>query len=160
MRIFWKKLVQELWTHLRQYNNWITETRGVKLGNIALLLDPKKRGLLPLVQITQVQRGLDLRIRQVTVWDGHSEFSRAITNQKQIKHRLARHRPVRRRQAGHRPAGHRPARRRQAGRRPAQSRQAGHRPARHRPARHRPAQWGESCARGRENREPWKYVDR
>jgi hypothetical protein len=80
MRIFWKKLVQELSTHFRQYNTWIEKTRGVKLGDIALLLDPKKRGLLPLVRITQVQRGLDSRIRRVTVWDGHSEFSRAITS--------------------------------------------------------------------------------
>jgi hypothetical protein len=49
LRVFWTKLVTELTTHLRQYNTWIAETRGVKLNNIALLLDPKKRGLLPLV---------------------------------------------------------------------------------------------------------------
>jgi hypothetical protein len=49
-RVFWTKLVTELTTHLRQYNTWIeAETRGVKLNDIALLLDPNKRGLLPLV---------------------------------------------------------------------------------------------------------------
>jgi hypothetical protein len=33
--------------------------RVVKEGDIALLLDPKKRGMLPLVRITKVQRGID-----------------------------------------------------------------------------------------------------
>jgi hypothetical protein len=47
--IFWQKLIAELSTHLRKYNTWIAETRGVKLGDIALLIDPKKRGLMPLV---------------------------------------------------------------------------------------------------------------
>jgi hypothetical protein len=74
------KLVAELSTHLRQYNTWITETRGVKLGDIALLLDPKKRGMMPLVRVSEVQRGLDAQIRRVTVFDGHSHFLRAITS--------------------------------------------------------------------------------
>jgi hypothetical protein len=80
LRVFWTKLVMELTTHLRQYHAWIAETRGVKLNNIVLLLDPKKRGLLPLVQITQVQRGLDDKIRKVTVFDGFTHFQRAITS--------------------------------------------------------------------------------
>jgi hypothetical protein len=65
---------------MRQYNNLITETRGVKLGDIALLLDPKKRGLLPLVRVTKPERGLDGKIRQVTVFDGFTHFRRAITS--------------------------------------------------------------------------------
>jgi hypothetical protein len=80
LRVFWTKLVTELTTHLRQYNTWIAETRGVKLNNIALLLDPNKRGLLPLIRITQVQRGLDDKIRKVTVFDGFTHFQRAITS--------------------------------------------------------------------------------
>jgi hypothetical protein len=39
---FWKRLVAELSTHLRLYNMWMAKTRGVKLGDIALLLDPAK----------------------------------------------------------------------------------------------------------------------
>jgi hypothetical protein len=41
---FWKRLVAELSTHLRLYNMWKAKTRGVKLGDIALLLDPAKQG--------------------------------------------------------------------------------------------------------------------
>jgi hypothetical protein len=80
LRIFWAKLVAELTTHLRSYNTWVAETRGVKMGNIALLLDPKKRGLMPLVRITQVQRGLDTKIRRVTVFDRCTHFQRAIAS--------------------------------------------------------------------------------
>jgi hypothetical protein len=65
---------------MRQYNNWIAETRGVKLGDIALLIDPKKRGFLPLVRVTKVERGLDAKIRRVTVFDGFTHFPRAITS--------------------------------------------------------------------------------
>jgi hypothetical protein len=43
--IFGAKLIAELTPHLRQYNNWIAETGGVKEGDIALLLYPKKRGM-------------------------------------------------------------------------------------------------------------------
>jgi hypothetical protein len=34
---FWKRLVAELSTHLRLYNNWLSKTRGFKIGDIALL---------------------------------------------------------------------------------------------------------------------------
>jgi hypothetical protein len=51
-----------------------------KLGDIALLLDPKKRGLLPLVRVTKVERGLDAKIRRVTVFDRFTHFPRAITS--------------------------------------------------------------------------------
>jgi hypothetical protein len=80
LQVFWAKLVAKLSTHLRQYNTWITETRGVKLGDIALLLNLKKRGMMPLVWVSEVQRGLDAQIRRVTVFDGHSHFLRAITS--------------------------------------------------------------------------------
>jgi hypothetical protein len=59
LELFWKRLVAELTTHLRVYNNWISKTRGVKINDIALLLDPAKRGTTPLVRITQVQMGTD-----------------------------------------------------------------------------------------------------
>jgi hypothetical protein len=78
--IFGEKIVTELSTHLHQYNNWVAETRGVKVGDIALLLDPKKRGLLPLVQITHMQTGLDGHVRRVTVFDRAAHFMRAITS--------------------------------------------------------------------------------
>jgi hypothetical protein len=80
LRIFWAKLIAELMPHQRQYNNWIAETRGVKEGNIALLLDPKKRGMLLLVRITEVQRGINTKIWRVTVFDGFTHFGRAITS--------------------------------------------------------------------------------
>jgi hypothetical protein len=76
--ILWAKLIAELTPHLRQYNNWIAEMRGVKEGDVALLLDPKKRGMLPLDQITEVQRGIDAKIRRVSVFDGFTHFGRAI----------------------------------------------------------------------------------
>jgi hypothetical protein len=74
LHIFWAKLIAERTPHLRQYNNWMAETRGVKEGDIALLLDPKKRGMLPLVQITEVQKGIDAKIRRVIVCDGFTHF--------------------------------------------------------------------------------------
>jgi hypothetical protein len=45
-----------------------------------LLLDPKKRGMLPLVRITEVQRGVDAKIWRITVFDGFTHFGRAITS--------------------------------------------------------------------------------
>jgi hypothetical protein len=51
LRIFSAKLVAELTTHLRSFNTWVAETRGVKMGDIALLLDPKKRGLMPFREV-------------------------------------------------------------------------------------------------------------
>jgi hypothetical protein len=59
LELCWKRLVAELTTRLRVYNNWIYKTRGVKINDIALLLDPAKRGTTPLVRITQVQMGTD-----------------------------------------------------------------------------------------------------
>jgi hypothetical protein len=70
----------ELTPHLRQYNNWIAETRGVKEGDIALLLDPKKRGALPLVRITEVKKRIDNKICRVIVFDGFTHFGRPITS--------------------------------------------------------------------------------
>jgi hypothetical protein len=43
-----------------------------------LLLDQKKRGMLPLVRITEVQRGIDAKIRRVTVFDRFTHFGQAI----------------------------------------------------------------------------------
>jgi hypothetical protein len=80
LHIFWAKLIAELTPHLKQYNNWIAETRGVKEGDIALRLDPKKRGMLLLVRIMDVQKGIDFKIWRVTVFDGFTHFSRAITS--------------------------------------------------------------------------------
>jgi hypothetical protein len=80
LRVFWKKLIEDLSTHLRQYNTWIAETRGVKQGDIALLLERKKRGLMPLVRDMLVQQGLDGHICRVTVFDGATHFLRAITS--------------------------------------------------------------------------------
>jgi hypothetical protein len=45
-----------------------------------LLLDPKKRGMLPLVRITEVQRGINAKIWRVPVFDGYTHFGRAITS--------------------------------------------------------------------------------
>jgi hypothetical protein len=59
--------------------NWIAETWGVKERDILLLFDPKKRGMLPLVQITEVQRGIAAKVRRVIVFDGFTHFGRAST---------------------------------------------------------------------------------
>jgi hypothetical protein len=77
---FWKRLVAELSTHLRLYNMWMAKMRGVKLGDIALLLDPAKRGATPLIRITQVETGLDVHIRRVICFDGFKHFARAISS--------------------------------------------------------------------------------
>jgi hypothetical protein len=80
LELFWKRLVAELTTHLRVYNNWISKTRGVKINDIALLLEPAKRGTTPLVRITQVQMGTDGEIRRIVSFDGFKYFDRAITS--------------------------------------------------------------------------------
>jgi hypothetical protein len=36
--------------------------------------------MMPLVRVSEVQRGLDAQICRVTVFDGHSHFLRAITS--------------------------------------------------------------------------------
>jgi hypothetical protein len=77
---FWKRLLGELSTHLRLYNMWMAKTRGVKLGDIALLLHPAKRGATPLIRITQVETGLDGHIRRVICFDGFKHFARAISS--------------------------------------------------------------------------------
>jgi hypothetical protein len=77
---FWKRLVAELSTHLRLYNMWMAKTRGLKLGDIALLLDAAKQGATPLIRITQVETGLDGHIRRVIYFDGFKHFARAISS--------------------------------------------------------------------------------
>jgi hypothetical protein len=75
LELFWKRLVAELTIHLRVYNNWISKTRGVKINDIALLLDPARRGTTPLVQITQVRIGTDGEIRRIVCFDGFKYFN-------------------------------------------------------------------------------------
>jgi hypothetical protein len=69
--------VAELTTHL---NNWISKTRGVKIDDIALLLDPARRGTTPLVQMARVRRGTDEEIRRMVCFDGFTYFDRAMTS--------------------------------------------------------------------------------
>jgi hypothetical protein len=59
LNVFWKRLVAKLSTHLRSYSTWISKTRGVKVGDIALLLEPMKRGTTPLVRITEAKQDSD-----------------------------------------------------------------------------------------------------
>jgi hypothetical protein len=56
LNVFWKRLVAELSNHLRSYNTCISKTRGVEVGDFALLLEPKKRGTAPLVRIRRPNR--------------------------------------------------------------------------------------------------------
>jgi hypothetical protein len=77
LELFWKRLVAELITHL---NNWISKTRGVKINDIALLLDPARRGTTPLVWIAQVRMGTDGEIRRIVCFDGFTYFDGAITS--------------------------------------------------------------------------------
>jgi hypothetical protein len=72
-----KRLVAELTTHL---NNWISKTRRVGIGDIALLLDPARRGATPLVRIAQVRMGRDGGIRRMVSFDGFTCFDRPITS--------------------------------------------------------------------------------
>jgi hypothetical protein len=77
LELFWKRLVSELTTHL---NNWISRTRGVGINDIALLLDPARRGTTPLVRIARVRMGTDGEIRRVVCFDGFRYFDRALTS--------------------------------------------------------------------------------
>jgi hypothetical protein len=69
--------VAELTTHL---NNWISRTRGVGINDIALLLNPARRGTKPLVRIARVRMGTDGEIRRVVCFDGFTYFDRSITS--------------------------------------------------------------------------------
>jgi hypothetical protein len=80
LELFWKRLVAELTTHLKVYINWISKTRGVKINDITLLLDPARRGTTPLVWITQVRIRTDGEIRRIVCFDGFKYFDRAITS--------------------------------------------------------------------------------
>jgi hypothetical protein len=78
--VFWKRLVAELSTLLRSYNIWISKTRGVKVGDVAVLLHPTKRGTTPLVKVMEATRDIDGHVRQLMVWDGQKTIARAITS--------------------------------------------------------------------------------
>jgi hypothetical protein len=79
--VFWKRLVAELLSmHLRSYNMWISKTRGVKVGDIAVLLHPTKKGTTPLVKVTEAPRDIDGHVRRVMVWDGQKTTARTITS--------------------------------------------------------------------------------
>jgi hypothetical protein len=80
LTMFWKILVAELSKHLRLYNNWLSKTRRVKIGDIALLLDPAKQGTTPLFRITQAQTGIDREIRRIICFDNKKHLFRAITS--------------------------------------------------------------------------------
>jgi hypothetical protein len=72
--------VAELSTLLRSYNIWISKTRGVKVGDVAVLLHPTKRGTTPLVKVMEATRDIDGHVRQLMVWDGQKTIARAITS--------------------------------------------------------------------------------
>jgi hypothetical protein len=78
--LFWKQLIAELSTHLRAYNTWVSTTRGIKIGDVALLLDPAKRGTTPLVRVTSAPKDIDGHIRRIVVWDGFKYLAQAITS--------------------------------------------------------------------------------
>jgi hypothetical protein len=71
-----KQLVAELSTHLRSYNMWISKTRGVKVGDVAVLLHPTRRGTTPLVKVTEAPRDIDGHVGRVMVWDGQKMIAR------------------------------------------------------------------------------------
>jgi hypothetical protein len=77
LELFWKRLVEELTTHL---DDSISKTRGVKIDDIALLLNPARRGTAPLVQMARVRRGTGGEIRQMVCFDGFTYFDRAMTS--------------------------------------------------------------------------------
>jgi hypothetical protein len=74
---FWKRLVEELTTHL---NGSVSKTRGVKIDDIALLLSPAGRGTTPLVRMAQVRRGTDGEVLEVVCFDRFAYFDRAMTS--------------------------------------------------------------------------------
>jgi hypothetical protein len=67
-------------THLQGYNSWISKTRGVKKGDIELLLDPAKQGTTPFVRITEREIRIDGEVRRIVCFDGFKHFLRSITN--------------------------------------------------------------------------------
>jgi hypothetical protein len=56
LELFWERLVAELTGHL---DGWVSKAGGVKIYDIALLLDPARRGTAPLVQMARVREETD-----------------------------------------------------------------------------------------------------
>jgi hypothetical protein len=79
MELFWKRLVAELTTHL---DSWVSKTGGVKIDDVALLLDPARRGSAPLVRMARVRGETDREIRRVVCFDGFGYFDRTMTSTK------------------------------------------------------------------------------
>jgi hypothetical protein len=57
-----------------------SKTRGVKINDIALLLDPARRGTTPLVRMARVRRGTDGEVRRMVCLDGFMYFDRSMTS--------------------------------------------------------------------------------
>jgi hypothetical protein len=73
---FGKRLVEELTTHL---NGSVSKTRGVRIDDVALLLDLAGRGAAPLVRMARVRRGTNGEIRRMVCFDGFTYFDRKMT---------------------------------------------------------------------------------
>jgi hypothetical protein len=61
-------------------NGWISKTKGVKINDIALLLDPARRGTAPLVRRARVQGETDGEIRRMVCFDRYMYFDQAMTS--------------------------------------------------------------------------------
>jgi hypothetical protein len=77
MELFWKRLVAELTTHL---DSWVSKTRGVKIDDVDLLLDPARKSTAPLVRMARMQEETDGEIRRVVCFDGFGYFDRTMTS--------------------------------------------------------------------------------
>jgi hypothetical protein len=69
--------VEELTTHL---GGSVSKTRGVKIDDVALLLNPAGRGTTPLVRMARVRSGTDGEVLEVVCFDGFAYFDRAMTS--------------------------------------------------------------------------------
>jgi hypothetical protein len=63
----------------RHLDGWVSRTRGVRIDDVDLLLDPAGRGAAPLVRIARVREETDGEVRRVLCFDGFEYFDRAVT---------------------------------------------------------------------------------
>jgi hypothetical protein len=65
--------------NFQHLDSWVSKTRGVKIDDVDLLLDPARRGAAPLVRMARVRDETDREVRRVVCFDGFEYFDRAMT---------------------------------------------------------------------------------
>jgi hypothetical protein len=65
--------------NFQHLDSWISKTRGVKINDVDLLLDPAGRGTAPLVRMARVREETDREVRRVVCFGGFEYFDRTMT---------------------------------------------------------------------------------